>query len=187
MSGELEIKVIVFILYRSFCVSAEGNISFICIVAFLIALLYRVVGHSDLKKGEADMTQFLPPNLLALFAPRDPVPYIPPPDKLPHEKKNRGYVGVGCFLHYFEVSSYSLALALLTFGVVYHVQGWCRRVDVDIESWAIMCVIIICLTNTLFVAMTANQLDDTRDVYYDVFILAHLLTVMQVQNGGNTC
>jgi hypothetical protein len=51
------------------------------------------------------MTQFLPPNLLALFAPRDPVPYLPPPDKLPHEKKNRGYVGVGGFLQYFEVSS----------------------------------------------------------------------------------
>jgi hypothetical protein len=177
LSGEVEIEVIVFILYRSFCVSAEGNISFICIVAFHIALLYRVIGHSDLKKDEVDMTQFLPPNLLALFAPRDPIPYIPPPDKLPHEKKNRGYVGVGCFLHYFEVSSYSLPLALLTFGVVYHVQGWCRRVDVDVESWVIMCV-IICLTNTLYVAMTANQLDDTRDVYYDVFILEHLLTVM---------
>lgn len=48
------------------------------------------------------MTQFLPPNLLALFAPRDPVLYLPPPDKLPHEKKNRGYVGVGGFLQYFE-------------------------------------------------------------------------------------
>lgn len=49
------------------------------------------------------MTQFLPPNLLALFAPRDPIPYIPPPDKLPHEKKTRGYVGVGTFLTEFEV------------------------------------------------------------------------------------
>ncbi|KAJ9587388.1 hypothetical protein L9F63_019089 [Diploptera punctata] len=39
------------------------------------------------------MTQFLPPNLLALFAPREPIPYLPPPDKLPHEKKNRGYAG----------------------------------------------------------------------------------------------
>ncbi len=34
------------------------------------------------------MTQFLPPNLLALFAPREPIPFLPPPDKLPHEKKN---------------------------------------------------------------------------------------------------
>ncbi|XP_072748380.1 U1 small nuclear ribonucleoprotein 70 kDa [Anoplolepis gracilipes] len=48
------------------------------------------------------MTQFLPPNLLALFAPRDPIPYLPPPNKLPHEKKNSGYIGVGCFLKYFE-------------------------------------------------------------------------------------
>lgn len=48
------------------------------------------------------MTQFLPPNLLALFAPRDPIPYLPPVSKLPHEKKNGGYIGVGNFLKYFE-------------------------------------------------------------------------------------
>lgn len=50
------------------------------------------------------MTQFLPPNLLALFAPRDPIPYLTPASKLPHEKKNRGYVGLGAFLLEFEVS-----------------------------------------------------------------------------------
>ncbi len=45
------------------------------------------------------MTQFLPPNLLALFAPRDPIPYLPPVDKLPHEKKViRQYVGVASFV-----------------------------------------------------------------------------------------
>lgn len=49
------------------------------------------------------MTQYLPPNLLALFAPRDPLPFLPPPDKLPHEKKTRGYLGVGNFLVSFEV------------------------------------------------------------------------------------
>ncbi|KAL4112383.1 hypothetical protein QTP88_016185 [Uroleucon formosanum] len=48
------------------------------------------------------MTQFLPPNLLALFAPRDPVPYLPPVAKLPHEKKTRGYLGVGNFMDLFE-------------------------------------------------------------------------------------
>lgn len=50
------------------------------------------------------MTQFLPANLLALFAPRDPIPYLPPADKLPHEKKTRGYSGVGAFLDQFEVN-----------------------------------------------------------------------------------
>lgn len=50
------------------------------------------------------MTQFLPPNLLALFAPRDPIPYLPPVSKLPHEKKNGGYLGVGAFLKFFEVN-----------------------------------------------------------------------------------
>jgi len=45
------------------------------------------------------MTQFLPPNLLALFAPRDPIPYLIPPDKLPHEKKNvHNYHGVAEFV-----------------------------------------------------------------------------------------
>lgn len=48
------------------------------------------------------MTQYLPPNLLALFAPRDPIPFLPPPDKLPHEKKSQGYAGVGAFLDLFE-------------------------------------------------------------------------------------
>lgn len=44
------------------------------------------------------MTQYLPPNLLALFAPRDPIPFLPPPQ----EKKSRGYLGVGAFLCDFE-------------------------------------------------------------------------------------
>lgn len=48
------------------------------------------------------MTQYLPPNLLALFAARDPIPYMPPVDKLPHEKKSRGYLGLGNFLNDFE-------------------------------------------------------------------------------------
>lgn len=46
----------------------------------------------------------MPPNLLALFAPRDVMPFLPPPDKLPHEKKSRGYLGIGAFLSSFEVS-----------------------------------------------------------------------------------
>lgn len=52
------------------------------------------------------MTQYLPPNLLALFAPRDALPFLPPPDKLPHEKKTRGYMGVGSFLAAFEVRKF---------------------------------------------------------------------------------
>ncbi|KAH8410136.1 hypothetical protein KR009_006756 [Drosophila setifemur] len=48
------------------------------------------------------MTQYLPPNLLALFAARDPIPFMPPVDKLPHEKKSRGYLGVANFMVDFE-------------------------------------------------------------------------------------
>uniref|UniRef100_A0A915IUT2 U1 small nuclear ribonucleoprotein 70 kDa n=1 Tax=Romanomermis culicivorax TaxID=13658 RepID=A0A915IUT2_ROMCU len=48
------------------------------------------------------MTQFLPPNLLALFAPRDPLPFLPPTDKLPHDKKRLTYGGVADYLKFFE-------------------------------------------------------------------------------------
>jgi len=48
------------------------------------------------------MTQYLPPNLLALFAPRDPIPYMLPLDKLPCEKKLPPYQGVAACLSHFE-------------------------------------------------------------------------------------
>ena len=55
------------------------------------------------------MTAFLPPNLLALFAPRDPLPFRPPVEKLPHEKraiveKNdvSNYTGIAQYCHLFE-------------------------------------------------------------------------------------
>ncbi|XP_066275853.1 U1 small nuclear ribonucleoprotein 70 kDa-like isoform X1 [Branchiostoma lanceolatum] len=49
------------------------------------------------------MTQYLPPNLLALFAPREPIPYLPPTDKLPCEKIRRApYSEVTPFLPTFE-------------------------------------------------------------------------------------
>lgn len=69
--------------------------------------------HPALEK----MTQFLPPNLLALFAPRDPIPYLPPVNKLPHEKKNGGYIGVGTFLKYFEVTKMRTQL-------LQHILSW---------------------------------------------------------------
>ncbi|XP_023342083.1 U1 small nuclear ribonucleoprotein 70 kDa [Eurytemora carolleeae] len=49
------------------------------------------------------MTAFLPPNLLALFAPRDPIPYLPPAEKLPYEKKvTHNYTGIAQYVHLFE-------------------------------------------------------------------------------------
>ncbi|OWF50588.1 U1 small nuclear ribonucleoprotein 70 kDa-like [Mizuhopecten yessoensis] len=48
------------------------------------------------------MTAFLPPNLLALFAARDPITYLPPADKQSHEKKRVPYGGVAVFLNEFE-------------------------------------------------------------------------------------
>jgi U1 small nuclear ribonucleoprotein len=49
------------------------------------------------------MTAFLPPNLLALFAPRDPVPYLEPATKLPHETKRCPIQGVAQYVQLFEV------------------------------------------------------------------------------------
>ena len=49
------------------------------------------------------MTQYLPPNLLALFAPREPLPYLKPLDTLPWEKKPWPYNGVSQYLSLFEV------------------------------------------------------------------------------------
>ena len=53
------------------------------------------------------MTQFLPPNLLALFAAREPIRYLPPADKLTHEKKRIPYSGVAEYLEHFEVRALS--------------------------------------------------------------------------------
>lgn len=44
------------------------------------------------------MTQHLPPNLLALFQPRPPIPYIPPIEK----PKLPAYQGVASFVSQFE-------------------------------------------------------------------------------------
>ena len=49
------------------------------------------------------MTAFLPSNLLALFAPREPIPYFPPLDKLGHQKKPWPYTGIASLLTMFEV------------------------------------------------------------------------------------
>jgi U1 small nuclear ribonucleoprotein len=46
------------------------------------------------------MTQYLPPNLLALFQARPPIPYLPPPDI--DKKKLPTYDGVSAFLSQFE-------------------------------------------------------------------------------------
>ena len=49
------------------------------------------------------MTAFLPPNLLALFAPRDPIPYLAPLDKPAWLKRAWPYTGLAKFVREFEV------------------------------------------------------------------------------------
>jgi len=48
------------------------------------------------------MTQFLPPNLLALFAAREPIPYKLPVDKLLVERKRAKMSGIAEFVNLFE-------------------------------------------------------------------------------------
>lgn len=52
------------------------------------------------------MTQFLPPNLLALFEARPPVPYLPPAEDLLIDKnaKRAPMTGVAAYVGLFEVS-----------------------------------------------------------------------------------
>jgi U1 small nuclear ribonucleoprotein 70kDa len=44
------------------------------------------------------MTDKLPPNLLALFAPRPPLRWVPPPDVAPEQRKTLPIDGVAAFL-----------------------------------------------------------------------------------------
>lgn len=48
------------------------------------------------------MTSYLPPHLLALFAPRDPLPYLPPPRKLAHERNHKQYGLLSEYKNLFE-------------------------------------------------------------------------------------
>jgi U1 small nuclear ribonucleoprotein len=44
------------------------------------------------------MTDKLPPNLLALFAPRPPLRWVPPSDHAPEERKTSTIAGIAAFL-----------------------------------------------------------------------------------------
>ncbi|XP_063712693.1 U1 small nuclear ribonucleoprotein 70 kDa-like [Symsagittifera roscoffensis] len=48
------------------------------------------------------MTYCLPPNLLALFTPREPIPFLAPIAKLPHEKKREHQGGIAQLVNLFE-------------------------------------------------------------------------------------
>ena len=65
--------------------------------------ILEVRGCCVLVEGRFTMTAFLPPNLLALFAPRDPIPFLTPLDKPRHLRKAWLYSGVAQYLNEFEV------------------------------------------------------------------------------------
>ena len=48
------------------------------------------------------MTDKLPPNLLALFAPRPPLRWVPPADHAPEERKTAHVTGIAAFLPQLE-------------------------------------------------------------------------------------
>lgn len=49
------------------------------------------------------MTKNLPPNLLALFGPRPPLEYKPPPDRLSIDRKPIKITGIAEYVDLFEV------------------------------------------------------------------------------------
>lgn len=57
------------------------------------------------------MTDKLPPNLLALFAPRPPLRFLPPSDHAPGERKTANISGIAAFLpqlqEYKETDNYT--------------------------------------------------------------------------------
>lgn len=65
------------------------------------------------------MSQFLPPNLLALFVAREMPAYMPPLDKLTHEKKRQAYTGLADFMKFFEVSIKSAVLTVDSLEEIY--------------------------------------------------------------------
>lgn len=64
------------------------------------------------------MTAFLPPNLLALFAPREPLGFLPPTDQRPWEKKPWLYSGVAQYLEDFEVKKILLISSITLCHVI---------------------------------------------------------------------
>ena len=67
------------------------------------------------------MTDKLPPNLLALFAPRPPLRYLPPSDLAPGERKTTKPSGVG---------QYMAALQEYKETDVYHpTESWLQKRD----------------------------------------------------------
>ena len=66
------------------------------------------------------MTDKLPPNLLALFAPRPALRYLPPSDHAPEQRKTHAISGVGAFLD--ELKEYEEILYEPT-------ESWLQRRD----------------------------------------------------------
>ena len=67
------------------------------------------------------MTDKLPPNLLALFAPRPPLRWVPPSDHAPAERKTANISGIAAFLpqlqEYKETDNYDAT------------ESWLQRKD----------------------------------------------------------
>jgi hypothetical protein len=61
------------------------------------------------------MTQFLPDNLLALFAPRPSIEYKAPVDELPVDRKRAPINGIAQYIGLFEVTftQFSLTISLI--------------------------------------------------------------------------
>lgn len=47
----------------------------------LLRIFFFLLGRKTSEQKDPTMTRFLPPNLLSMFIPREPLEYVPPPEK----------------------------------------------------------------------------------------------------------
>ena len=84
-----------------FAISHDKSDMLVCVVCGYIRDVIKKASNSTNPEPGRNMTQFLPANLLALFAPRDPLPYLPPPQPK-HVNEDCTLTGVGLYGHLFE-------------------------------------------------------------------------------------
>jgi len=99
----IQTSVLIFIYFQFFIKNAQLFIS------SFIRFFDDILKHLNkffrfLSKKTYKMTQFLPDNLLGLFAPRAPIQYKPPPDDLFINRKHIPIDGIAEHVQKFEVS-----------------------------------------------------------------------------------
>ena len=99
----IQASVLIFIYFQFFIKNAQPFNAYF--IRFFDRYL-KIFEHNFrfFSKKTYKMTQFLPDNLLGLFAPRAPIQYKPPPDDLFINRKHIPIDGIAEHVQKFEVS-----------------------------------------------------------------------------------